>query len=344
MGYKVAVVGATGNVGREIVGILAEREFPADEVAAIASRRSQGVEVSYGERSLKIKALEHFDFSDTDICLMAAGSAVAKEWAPKIVAAGAVVIDNSSFWRYESDVPLVVPEVNADAVAGFRKRGIIANPNCSTAQLVVALKPLHDRAKIKRVVVATYQSVSGAGKEAMDELFSQTRAVYVTDPIEPKKFSKRIAFNVIPHIDTFMEDGYTREEWKMVVETKKILDPKIKLSATCVRVPVFIGHSEAVNIEFEQPITPDEARNILRNAPGCLVIDKHEPGGYVTPHEAAGEDATYISRIREDASVENGLSLWVVSDNLRKGAALNAVQIAECLINRKLIQAKRKAA
>jgi len=344
MGYKVAVVGATGNVGREIVGILAEREFPADEVAAIASRRSQGVEVSYGERSLKIKALEHFDFSDTDICLMAAGSAVAKEWAPKIVAAGAVVIDNSSFWRYESDVPLVVPEVNADAVAGFRKRGIIANPNCSTAQLVVALKPLHDRAKIKRVVVATYQSVSGAGKEAMDELFSQTRAVYVTDPIEAKKFPKRIAFNIIPHIDTFMEDGYTREEWKMVVETKKILDPKIKLSATCVRVPVFIGHSEAVNIEFEQPITPDEARNILRNAPGCLVIDKHEPGGYVTPHEAAGEDATYISRIREDASVENGLSLWVVSDNLRKGAALNAVQIAEILINRKLIQAKRKAA
>jgi len=344
MGYKVAVVGATGNVGREILGILAEREFPADEVAAIASRRSQGVEVSYGERSLKIKALEHFDFSDTDICLMAAGSAVAKEWAPKIVAAGAVVIDNSSFWRYESDVPLVVPEVNADAVAGFRKRGIIANPNCSTAQLVVALKPLHDRAKIKRVVVATYQSVSGAGKEAMDELFSQTRAVYVTDPIEPKKFSKRIAFTVIPHIDTFMEDGYTREEWKMVVETKKILDPKIKLTATCVRVPVFIGHSEAVNIEFEQPITPDEARNILRNAPGCLVIDKHEPGGYVTPHEAAGEDATYISRIREDATVENGLSLWVVSDNLRKGAALNAVQIAEVLINRKLIQAKRKAA
>ena len=344
MGYKVAVVGATGNVGREILGILAEREFPADEVAAIASRRSQGVEVSYGERSLKIKALEHFDFSDTDICLMAAGSAVAKEWAPKIVAAGAVVIDNSSFWRYESDVPLVVPEVNADAVAGFRKRGIIANPNCSTAQLVVALKPLHDRAKIKRVVVATYQSVSGAGKEAMDELFSQTRAVYVTDPIEPKKFSKRIAFNVIPHIDTFMEDGYTREEWKMVVETKKILDPKIKLTATCVRVPVFIGHSEAVNIEFEQPITADEARNILRNAPGCLVIDKHEPGGYVTPHEAAGEDATYISRIREDATVENGLSLWVVSDNLRKGAALNAVQIAEVLVNRKLIQAKKKAA
>jgi aspartate-semialdehyde dehydrogenase len=242
------------------------------------------------------------------------------------------------------DVPLIVPEVNADALSGFRKRGIIANPNCSTAQLVVALKPLHDKAKIKRVVVATYQSVSGAGKDAMDELFSQTKAVFQINEVETKKFPKRIAFNIIPQIDTFMEDGYTREEWKMVVETKKILDPKIKLTATCVRVPVFISHSEAVNVEFEEPITPDEARDILRNAPGCLVIDSHEPGGYVTPYEAAGEDATYISRIREDATVENGLSMWIVSDNLRKGAALNTIQIAECLINRKLITAKQKAA
>jgi aspartate-semialdehyde dehydrogenase len=344
MGFKVAVVGATGNVGREMLNILSEREFPADEVVAIASRRSQGTEVSFGDATLKVKALEHYDFSDVDICLMSAGGSVSKEWSPRIAAAGAIVIDNSSAWRYDSDVPLIVPEVNADAVAGFRKKNIIANPNCSTAQLVVALKPLHDRAKIKRVVVATYQSVSGAGKEAMEELFSQTKAVYQIDEIEAKKFPKRIAFNVIPHIDTFMEDGYTREEWKMMAETKKILDPKIKLTATCVRVPVFVGHSEAVNIEFENPISADEARDILRNAPGCLVIDKREPGGYVTPYEAAGEDATYISRIREDATVENGLQMWVVSDNLRKGAALNAVQIAECLINRKLIQAKRKAA
>jgi aspartate-semialdehyde dehydrogenase len=344
MGYNVAVVGATGNVGRQMLDILAERSFPADEVVALASRRSMGVEVSYGDRTLKIKALEHFDFSSVDICLMSAGSAVSKEWSPKIAAAGAVVIDNSSAWRYDMDVPLIVPEVNADAVVGFRKRGIIANPNCSTAQLVVALKPLHDRARIKRVVVATYQSVSGAGKEAMDELFAQTKAVFQINEVEAKKFPKRIAFNIIPQIDTFMEDGYTREEWKMVVETKKILDPKIKLTATCVRVPVFIGHSEAVNIEFADPITPDEARNILRNAPGCLVIDSHEPGGYVTPYEAAGEDATYISRIREDPTVEHGLMLWVVSDNLRKGAALNAVQIAEVLVNRKLIQPKRKAA
>src|ERR1700692_4301374 len=268
MCYKVAVVGATGNVGREILAILAERTFPADEVVALASRRSLGVEVSYGDKILKIKALEHCDFSDVDICLMSAGSAVAKEWAPKIAAAGAVVIDNSSCWRYDADVPLIVPEVNADALSGFRKRGIIANPNCSTAQLVVALKPLHDKAVIKRVVVATYQSVSGAGKEAMDELFAQTRAVFVSDPVEAKKFPKRIAFNVIPEIDVFMEDGFTKEEWKMVVETKKILDPKIKLVATCVRVPVFIGHSEAVNIEFENPITVDEARDVLRNAPG----------------------------------------------------------------------------
>ena len=344
MGYKVAVVGATGNVGREMLNILAERTFPADEVVALASRRSLGTEVSYGDKTLKIKALEHLDFSDVDICLMSAGSAVAKEWAPRIVAAGAVVIDNSSCFRYDADVPLIVPEVNAEAVAGFRKKGIIANPNCSTAQLVVALKPLHDLAKIRRVVVSTYQSVSGAGKDAMDELFSQTKAVFTMDEVESKKFPKRMAFNVIPQIDVFQDDGFTREEWKMVVETKKILDPKIKVVATCVRVPVFIGHSEAVNIEFHEPITADEAREALRRAPGCVVIDKREAGGYVTPYECAGEDATYISRIREDATVENGLVLWVVADNLRKGAALNAIQIAECLINRKLIQAKQKAA
>src|SRR6187399_2426559 len=344
MGYKVAVVGATGNVGREMLNILDERKFPADEVVVLASRRSVGVEVSYGDRTLKVKALEHYDFSDVDICLMSAGGAVSKEWSPRIGAAGAVVIDNSSAWRMDPDVPLIVPEVNADAVTGFTKKNIIANPNCSTAQLVVALKPLHDKATIKRVVVATYQSVSGAGKDAMDELFSQTKAVYTLDEVKTKKFSKRIAFNVIPHIDAFMDDGYTKEEWKMVVETKKILDPKIKLSATCVRVPVFVGHSEAVNIEFENPISVEEARQILRSAPGCSVIDKQEPGGYATPYEAAGEDATYISRIREDGTVENGLVLWCVSDNLRKGAALNAVQIAECLINRKLITAKKKAA
>jgi aspartate-semialdehyde dehydrogenase len=344
MGYRVAVVGATGNVGREMLGILAERSFPADDVIALASRRSQGTEVSFGDKTLKVKALEHYDFADVDICLMSAGSAVSKEWSPKIAAAGAVVIDNSSCWRYDSDVPLVVPEVNADAVAGFRKKGIIANPNCSTAQLVVVLKPLHDMAKIKRVVVATYQSVSGAGKDAMDELFAQTKSVYVLDEITPNKFPKRIAFNVIPHIDVFMEDGFTKEEWKMMAETKKILDPKIKLVATCVRVPVFVGHSEAVAIEFENPITVEEAREVLRNAPGVMVIDKREAGGYATPYEAVGEDATYVSRIREDATVENGLALWCVSDNLRKGAALNAIQIAECLINRKLIEAKRKAA
>jgi aspartate-semialdehyde dehydrogenase len=344
MGYKVAVVGATGNVGREMLDILAERDFPADEVVAVASRRSQGVDCSFGDKTLKVKAIDHFDFSDVDICLMSAGGAVSKEWSPKIAAQGAVVIDNSSAWRMDPDVPLIVPEVNADAVSGFTRKNIIANPNCSTAQLVVALKPLHDKAKIKRVVVATYQSVSGAGKEAMDELFSQSKAVFTLDDVEAKKFSKRIAFNVIPHIDVFMEDGYTKEEWKMVVETKKILDPKIKLTATCVRVPVFVGHSEAVNIEFEQPLTADEAREILRSAPGCLVIDKPEDGGYVTPYECVGEDATYISRIRDDATIENGLQIWIVSDNLRKGAALNAVQIAECLVNRKLIQAKRRAA
>src|SRR6267142_7126567 len=298
MGFKVAVVGATGNVGREMLSILAERAFPADEVVPLASRKSMGVEVSYGDRTLKVKALDHYDFSDVDICLMSAGSAVSKEWSPRIGARGAVVIDNSSCWRLDPDVPLVVPEVNADAVTGFRKKGIIANPNCSTAQLVVALKPLHDKATITRVVVSTYQSVSGAGKEAMDELFEQTKAVFTMGEVHTKNFPKRIAFNLIPQIDTFMEDGYTREEWKMMVETKKILDPKIKLTATCVRVPVFIGHSEAVNVEFEQPITADEARDILRSAPGCIVVDKHEPGGYVTPYDAAGEDATYISRIR----------------------------------------------
>jgi aspartate-semialdehyde dehydrogenase len=344
MGYKVAVVGATGNVGREMLDILVERDFPADEVVAIASRRSQGTECSFGDKTLKVKALDHYDFSDVDICLMSAGGAVSKEWSPKIAAAGAVVIDNSSAWRMDPDVPLIVPEVNADAVAGFTKKNIIANPNCSTAQLVVALKPLHDAAKIKRVVVATYQSVSGAGKEAMDELFSQTKAIFTVNEVEGKKFPKRIAFNVIPQIDVFMDDGYTKEEWKMMMETKKILDPKIRLTATCVRVPVFVGHSEAVNIEFENPISADEARDILRKAPGCLVIDKREPGGYVTPYECVGEDATYISRIREDGTVENGLEMWVVSDNLRKGAALNAVQIAEVLINRKLISAKKKAA
>jgi len=269
---------------------------------------------------------------------------VSKEWSPKIAAAGAVVIDNSSAWRMDPDVPLVVPEVNAEAVKSFAKKNIIANPNCSTAQLVVALKPLHDKATIKRVVVATYQSVSGAGKEAMDELFAQTKAVFTVDEVEAKKFPKRIAFNLIPQIDVFMEDGYTKEEWKMVVETKKILDPKIKVTATCVRVPVFVGHSEAAAVEFENPITADEARDVLRKAPGCIVIDKREAGGYVTPYESVGEDATYISRIREDATVENGLQMWIVSDNLRKGAALNAVQIAETLINRKLISAKKKAA
>src|SRR6201985_1023274 len=344
MGFKVAVVGATGNVGREMLNILEERRFPADEVIAVASRKSQGTEVSFGDKILKCKALEHTDFSDVDICLMSAGGSVSKEWSPKIGAQGAIVIDNSSAWRMDSDVPLIVPEVNADAISGFRQKNIIANPNCSTAQLVVALKPLHDKARITRVVVATYQSVSGAGKEAMDELFSQTKAVVQINEVEAKQFPKRIAFNIIPQIDTFMEDGYTREEWKMVVETKKILDPKIKLTATCVRVPVFVSHSEAVNIEFEDEISADAARDILRNAPGCIVIDKHEPGGYVTPYQAAGEDATYISRIRTDPTVDNGLVLWCVSDNLRKGAALNAVQIAEVLINRKLLSAKKKAA
>jgi aspartate-semialdehyde dehydrogenase len=348
MGFNVAVVGATGSVGREMLSILDERAFPADQVVALASSRSVGTEVSYGDRVLKVKALEHHDFSKTDICLMSAGSAVSKDWSPRIGAQGCLVIDNSSCWRYDERVPLVVPEVNAHVLAEYMARkdklNIIANPNCSTAQLVVALKPLHDKAKITRVVVSTYQSVSGAGKEGMDELDRQTKAIYSLRDVEAKKFPKRIAFNLIPHIDVFMEDGYTKEEWKMNVETKKILDPRIKVTATCVRVPVFISHSEAVNVEFENPISADEARDILRSAPGCLVIDKQEPGGYITPHEAAGEDATYISRIREDATVENGLAFWCVSDNLRKGAALNAVQIAEAIINRKLLQPKAQPA
>src|SRR3982750_534162 len=337
MAFKVAVVGATGNVGREMLNVLAEREFPASEVVAVASSRSVGTSVSFGDKTLKVKPLEHFDFRDTDICLMSAGSAVSKEWAPKIADDGALVIDNASYWRMDREVPLVVPEVNAHVLEHGIKKGIIANPNCSTAQLVVALKPLHDAATIKRVVVSTYQSVSGAGKAGMDELFEQSRNIFVGDAVGVNKFTKQIAFNVIPHIDVFLDDGSTKEEWKMVVETKKIMDPKIKLTATCVRVPVFVGHSEAINIEFEEEISADEARAILREAPGGMVVDKREDGGYVTPVEAVGDYATYVSRIREDSTVENGLSLWVVSDNLRKGAALNAVQIAE-LLGRKHLQ------
>jgi len=343
MSYNVAVVGATGNVGREMLNILDEREFPVNEVFAIASRRSTGVEVSFGDRTLRCQDLATFDFSKSDFALMSAGGDVSKEWSPKIGKTGCVVIDNSSAWRYDLDVPLIVPEVNADAVVGFNKKNIIANPNCSTAQLVVALKPLHDAATIKRVVVATYQSVSGAGKDAMDELWNQTKGIYVTDMPTAEHFTKQIAFNVIPHIDRFMDDGYTREEWKMVAETKKILDPKIKLTATCVRVPVFVGHSEAVTIEFEKPISANEAQDILREAPGLLVVDKREDGGYVTPVECVGDFATFVSRIREDPTVENGLNLWVVSDNLRKGAALNTVQIAETLINRGLIKSREAA-
>ena len=339
MGYRIAVIGATGNVGREMMNVLVERRFPISEIHALASRRSVGTEVSYGDTTIKCQDLEQFDFTKVDICLMSAGSTVAKEWGPKIGAKGCVVIDNSSCWRYDQDVPLIVPEVNADAIRGYTKKNIIANPNCSTAQLVVALKPLHDVAKITRVVVSTYQSVSGAGKDAMDELWQQTKAKYVPGTeVEPKKFSKQIAFNCIPHIDVFMEDGYTKEEWKMMAETKKILDPKIRLTATCVRVPVFVGHSESVNIEFERAITPEDAREILRNAPGILVVDKREPGGYATPVEAAGEFSTFVSRIREDATVENGLALWIVSDNLLKGAALNAVQIAESMIEQNLLK------
>ncbi len=342
MGYKVAIVGATGNVGREMLNVLADRKFPVSELVPLASRRSLGKEVSFGDKILKCQDLENFDFKGTDICLMSAGSSVSKDWSPRIGAQGTVVIDNSSYWRYDRDVPLVVPEVNPDAIAGYTKKNIIANPNCSTAQMVVVLKPLHDAATIKRVVVSTYQSVSGAGKEAMDELWHQTKGKYVPgQEVESKKFPKQIAFNCIPHIDVFMEDGYTKEEWKMLVETKKILDPKIKVTATCVRVPVFVGHSESLNIEFAKPISPEEAREILRRAPGIQVIDKREPGGYITPVEAAGEYATFVSRIREDATVENGLAMWIVSDNLLKGAALNAVQIAEAMIERKLL---RKAA
>jgi aspartate-semialdehyde dehydrogenase len=338
MEYRVAVVGATGNVGQEMLAILDERQFPVSEAFAIASRQSIGREVSFGDKTLKCRDLETFDFSNVDIALFAAGGAVSKAWAPKAAAQGAVVIDNSSHFRMDPDVPLVVPEVNAEAVRGFSKKNIIANPNCSTAQLVVALKPLHDAATIKRVVVSTYQSTSGKGKAAMDELFTQTKGIYVNDAPTPDQFTKQIAFNVIPHIDAFMEDGYTKEEWKMMVETKKILDPKIKLTATCVRVPVFVGHSEAVNVEFERPISDDEAREILREAPGVLVVDKREDGGYVTPVECVGDFATYVSRIRVDPTVDNGLSFWCVSDNLRKGAALNAVQIAETLINRGLLK------
>jgi aspartate-semialdehyde dehydrogenase len=339
MGYRVAVVGATGNVGREILNVLAERQFPLDEVAAVASSRSTGNEVDFGDsgKMLRVKNLDHFDFSDWDIALFAAGSEVSKAYALKAAQAGCTVIDNSSLFRMDPDVPLIVPEVNADAIGGYRKKNIIANPNCSTAQLVVALKPLHDAAKIKRAVVATYQSVSGAGKRGMDELFEQSRNIFVGDANEPQHFTKQIAFNVIPHIDVFLDDGSTKEEWKIVVETKKILDPSIKVTATCVRVPVFVGHSEAVNIEFENEISADQAREILREAPGVMVVDKREDGGYVTPVEAVGDYATYVSRIREDSTVENGLSLWVVSDNLRKGAALNAVQIAE-LLGRKHLQ------
>jgi len=340
MAYKVAVVGATGNVGREMLGILAERQFPVSEVVALASTRSIGTEVSFGERTLKVKALDYYDFSDTDICLMSAGASVSETWSPKIAAQGCLVIDNSSKWRMDRSVPLVVPEVNIEALTNGIKKGIIANPNCSTIQLVVALKPLHDYAKIKRVVVSTYQSVSGAGKKGMDELFRQTRAIFVADPVEREKFTKQIAYNVIPHIDVFLDGGSTKEEWKMSVETQKILDPDIQVIATCVRVPVFVSHSESVNIEFERPITAEKARSILRESPGVLVIDKREDEGYITPVEAAGEDATYVSRIRKDPTVEHGLAMWVVSDNLRKGAALNAVQIAECLMNRNLIKQK----
>ena len=338
MGYRVVVVGATGNVGREMLNILAEREFPIDEIAAVASSRSQGTEVEFGDtgKMLKVQNVEHFDFTGWDIALFAAGSAPTKIHAPRAASQGCVVIDNSSLYRMDPDVPLIVPEVNPEAIDGYKKRNIIANPNCSTAQLVVTLKPLHDAAKIKRVVVATYQSTSGAGKEGMDELFEQSRAIFVGDPVSVSKFTKQIAFNVIPHIDVFLDDGYTKEEWKMVVETKKILDSKIKLTATCVRVPVFVGHSEAVNIEFENEISAEQAKNILREAPGVMLVDKHEDGGYITPIECVGDFATYVSRVREDPTVDNGIALWCVSDNLRKGAALNAVQIAELLGRRHL--------
>jgi aspartate-semialdehyde dehydrogenase len=332
MGYRIVVVGATGNVGREMLNILAERQFPADEVAVLASRKSMGTEVSFGDKTLTTKDLDTFDFTGYDIAFFAVGSDATKKYAPLAAKQGCVVIDNSSLYRYDPDVPLVVPEVNPEAVMGYAKKNIIANPNCSTAQMVVALKPLHDRAKIKRVVVSTYQSVSGSGKEAIDELWNQTKGVYVPgQEVAPKAYPKQIAFNVIPHIDVFMDSGDTKEEWKMVAETKKIVDPSIKVTATCVRVPVFVGHSESINIEFEDFLDEDEARDILREAPGCMVIDKREDGGYVTPIECVGDFATFISRIRHDVTNDNGLNMWVVSDNLRKGAALNAVQIAETL-------------
>ena len=335
MGYKVVVVGATGNVGKEMLNILAEREFPVDEIAALASRKSLGTEVSFGDRTLKTQDLDTFDFTGWDIALFAIGSDATKVYAPKAAASGCVVIDNSSLYRYDPEIPLIVPEVNADDVVRYKNKNIIANPNCSTIQMVVALKPLHDRARIKRVVVATYQSVSGTGKEAMDELWNQTKGIFVPgQEVEPKVYPKQIAFNVIPHIDVFLDSGETKEEWKMNVETKKILDPKIKVTATCVRVPVFVGHSEAINIEFEDYLDWEEATDILREAPGVLVVDKREAGGYITPIECVGEYATYVSRIRQDSTIENGLNLWCVSDNLRKGAALNAVQIAEVLGSR----------
>ncbi len=340
MGYRVAVVGATGNVGREMLNILDEVKFPAGEVIALASRSSVGKELSFGDKTLKVKDLATFDFSGVDICLMSAGGSVSKDWSPRIAAAGAIVIDNSSCWRMHPDVPLVVPEVNPDAVDGVRRMGIIANPNCSTIQLVVALKPLHERARIRRVVVATYQSTSGKGREAMNELWTQTKGIFVNDPPTAEQFTKQIAFNLIPHIDVFMDDGFTKEEWKMTVETKKILDPKIKLVATCVRVPVFVGHSEAVNIEFETPLSAEEAIDILHEAPGVVVLDRREDGGYMTPVECAGEFPVFVSRVREDPTIENGLCLWVVADNLRKGAALNAVQIAELLHQRGLLTRK----
>lgn len=339
MGLKVAVFGATGAVGKEMLTILAERLFPAEEVFALASRKSMGVELSYGDRTLVCQNAETFDFSKVDLVLMSAGGEPSREWSPKIAAAGAIVIDNSSAWRMDPDVPLVVPEVNPEALDGVSRKGIIANPNCSTIQLMVALKPIHDRAKIKRVNCATYQSVSGGGQAAMDELWTQTKGIYVNDQVEPQAFTKQIAFNVIPHIDTFMEDGATKEEWKMVVETKKILDPSIKLFATCARVPVFVGHSIAAHLELEEELSADEARELLRISPGLMVVDKREDEGYVTPVESVGEFATFVSRVREDPTVENGLALWVVSDNLRKGAALNAVQIAEGLLNRGLLKA-----
>jgi len=339
MGYRIVVVGATGNVGREILNVLAERQFPLDDVAAVASARSTGDVIDFGDsgKELKVQNLEHFDFAGWDMALFAAGSEVSKVYAPISAAAGCTVIDNSSLYRMDPDVPLIVPEVNPEAISGYAKKNIIANPNCSTAQLVVALKPLHDAATIKRVVVATYQSVSGTGKSGMDELFEQSRNIFVGDPTEPKVYPKQIAFNVIPHAGDFLEDGSTSEEWKMVVETKKILDSKIKVSATCVRVPVFVGHSEAVNIEFENEISAAQAQRILREAPGVMLVDKREAGGYVTPVECVGDYATFVSRVREDPTVDSGLSLWVVSDNLRKGAALNAVQIAE-LLGRKHLQ------